>query len=94
MNTEVETKKEKVVIAILAFLTAVYLMMRNRKQNDLYYGDEEYDSYGNSTRKISSFLLLVVCLFQLGMQLKNRKGISANISDMIHHAIGKQNIEL
>ncbi|MBY0597775.1 hypothetical protein [Bacillus bingmayongensis] len=88
MNTELETKKKKVVIAIFAFLAAVYLTMQKRKQNDLYYGDEEYDSYRNPTRKN------VVCLFQLGMQMKNDKGVLANVSDMIQHAIKKRNIEL
>ncbi|MBO1581592.1 hypothetical protein [Bacillus sp. XF8] len=94
MNTELETKKKKVVIAIFAFLAAVYLMMRKRKQNDLYYGDEEYDSCGNPTRKNYTFLLLVVCLFQLGMQMKNDKGVLANVSDMIQHVIKKRNVEL
>ncbi|MEI4619841.1 hypothetical protein [Bacillus cereus] len=41
MNTEVETKKKRIVIAIFAFLAVVYLIVRQRKQNDLYYGDEE-----------------------------------------------------
>ncbi|PED07213.1 hypothetical protein [Bacillus pseudomycoides] len=94
MNTEVETKKKKAVIAILAFLTALYLVVRQKKQNDLYYGDEEYDGYGNSTRKNYTFLLLVVCLFQLGMQMRNHKGVSATVSDMIQHTIRKRNIGL
>ncbi|MGH1143395.1 hypothetical protein [Bacillus pseudomycoides] len=89
MNTEVEIKKKKVVIAILAFLIAFYLVVRQRKQNDLYYGDEEYDGYGNSTRKNYIFLLLVVCLFQLGMQIKDSTSVSTNVSNMIQHVIRK-----
>lgn len=67
MNTEMDTKKKRIIIAILALLVGLYLVIRKRKQNDLYYGCEEYDSYGNPIRKSSNFLLLVVCLFQLGM---------------------------
>ncbi|WP_459500528.1 hypothetical protein [Bacillus sp. C1] len=92
MNTE--GKKKKIVIAIVAFLAAVYLCMRKSKQDGLYYGDEDYDtSYGNSTRKNFNFLLLVVCLFQLGMQMKSHKSVSANISNMVQYVIKKQNIK-
>ncbi|MEH7459339.1 hypothetical protein V7183_19620 [Bacillus sp. JJ1127] len=41
MNTEMETKKKRIIIAILALLVGLYLAIRKRKQNDLYYGYEE-----------------------------------------------------
>ncbi|EOW9530206.1 hypothetical protein ACO11K_004022 [Bacillus cytotoxicus] len=92
MNTEVETRKKKGIIAIFAFLVAIYVMMRSRKQSDLYVGDEEYDCYGTSTRKRYTFLLLVAALFQVGMRLKNDEGVSASISNMIQYVNEKRNL--
>ncbi|EOV9525736.1 hypothetical protein ACE41A_05890 [Bacillus cytotoxicus] len=92
MNTEVETRKKKGIVVIFAFLVAVYVMMRSRKQSDLYVGDEEYDCYGTSTRKRYTFLLLVAALFQVGMRLKNDGGVSASISNMIQYVNEKRNL--
>ncbi|WP_242220347.1 hypothetical protein [Bacillus cereus group sp. BfR-BA-01380] len=90
MNTEMETKKKRVIIAILALFVGLYLVIRKRKQNDLYYGCEEYDSYGKSTRKSFNFLLLVVVLFRLGMKIKNKKGVLESVSNMLQYAIKKE----
>ncbi|MDH2888989.1 hypothetical protein [Bacillus cytotoxicus] len=91
MNTEVETRKKKGIVVIFAFLVAVYVMMRSRKQSDLYVGDEEYDRYGTSTRKRYTFLLLVAALFQVGVRLKNDESVSASISNMIQYVNEKRN---
>ncbi|MDP7981484.1 hypothetical protein [Bacillus multifaciens] len=91
MNTEVETMKKKIVIAIVSFLVTTYLVIRRRKSN-LYYDYEKYDSYGNPIRNNSNFLLLVVCLFQLGMQLKNEKGVSARVSSMVQYVAKKNHV--
>ncbi|MFJ8527490.1 hypothetical protein [Bacillus sp. NPDC094106] len=91
MNTEVETTKKRIVIAIVAFFVTIYLVIRRREHN-LYDGYEKYDSYGNPIRKSSNFLLLVVCLFQLGMQMKNDKGVSARVSNMFQYVAKKSNV--
>lgn len=67
MNKEMETMRNKIVIGMLALLIGIYFWIKKRKQNNLDYYFEEYDSYENSTRKKFNSLLLVVCLFQLGM---------------------------
>lgn len=90
MNTEVETTKKRIVIAIVAIFVTIYLVIRRREHN-LYDGYEEYDSYGNPIQKSSNFLLLVVCLFQLGMQMKDKKGVSVSVSNMLQYAIRKRN---